>query len=296
MMTSKETVISGNRAMCRSYAKINLTLDVTGKRSDGYHEIKTIMQTVNLFDLIIVDKCDSEIKITTNKKFLPTNNKNIAYAACEEFFRTSGLRGGARIFIHKNIPIAAGLAGGSGNGAAVLSALNLLYSEPFSDDELKKLALKLGADVPYCMTGGTQLAEGIGEILTPLTPMPDCYVLLVTPPVSVSTAKVYSDFDNTRENIFVDTRSMLKAISNGDFAAICKNLSNTLESVTIPLHPVIGGIKQKLIGNGAVGAIMSGSGATVFGLFDDYKKAKASHDSFSMMYKDVFLTSIKKNV
>ncbi len=293
MILSKETIINGKRAICRSYAKINLTLDVGGKRSDGYHEIKTVMQTVNLFDLVIVDKCDSEIKITTNKKFLPTNSKNIAYAACEEFFKALGIPGGARIFIHKNIPIAAGLAGGSGNGAAVLCALNFLYSQPFSDNELEKLALKLGADVPYCITGGTQLAEGIGEILTPLNPVPDCHVLLVTPPVSVSTPKVYSEFDSLKTHTSANTLSMLSAIEKGSLYDICAELSNSLEDVTIPLHPVIGGIKKKLIGNGAVGALMSGSGATVFGIFDDYKKAKASHDSFSLMYKDVYLTGIK---
>lgn len=292
-MISKETIITGKRAICRSYAKINLTLDVGGKRSDGYHEIKTVMQTVNLFDLVIIDKCDGGIKITTNKKFLPTNNKNIAYTACEEFFKALGIRGGARIFIHKNIPIAAGLAGGSGNGAAVLCALNALYSQPFSEKELEKLALKLGADVPYCITGGTQLAEGIGEILTPINPVPDCYILLVTPPVSVSTPKVYSEFDSLKKHTSADTVSMLRAIENGNLYDICENLSNSLEDVTIPLHPVIGGIKKKLIGNGAVGALMSGSGATVFGIFDDYKKAKASHDSFSLMYKDVYLTGIK---
>ena len=293
MMMSKETVIHGKRAICRSYAKINLTLDICDKRSDGYHNIKTIMQTVNLFDLIIVDRHERGIRITTNKKFLPNNNKNIAYTACEEFFKESGISGGAGIFIHKNIPIAAGLAGGSGNGAAVLCALNKLYSQPFSDDELKTLALKLGADVPYCMTGGSQLAEGIGEILTPLSPVPNCHVLLVTPPISISTAKTYSEFDNLQNKLSVDNSAMLKAIEQNNLYGICSSLANSLEAVTIPMHPVIGGIKKKMIGNGALGAVMSGSGATVFGLFDDYKKAKASHDSFALMYKDVYLTEIK---
>lgn len=293
MKLSEDIVLNGKRAMARSYAKINLTLDILSKRSDGYHTIETIMQTVNLFDLIIVDKCENGIKITTNKKYLPTNNKNIAYTACEEFFAKTGIRGGAKILIHKNIPVAAGLAGGSGNAAATLAALNMLYGKPLDDEELCELGLRLGADVPYCLTGGTLLAGGIGEKLQPIKPMKNCIVLLVTPPISVSTAQIYTDFDSVEKTIFPDTSAMLDAIEREDFFAVCKNLSNTLEGVTVNQHPVIGGIKQKMINNGAVGAIMSGSGPTVFGFFDDFKKAKASHDSFSLMYKEVFLTTIR---
>ena len=293
MRLSEDIVLTGKRAMARSYAKINLTLDILSKRSDGYHNIETVMQTVNLSDLVIVDRCDSGIKITTNKKYLPTNNKNIAYAACTEFFARTGIRGGARIFIHKNIPVAAGLAGGSGNGAATLASLNMLYSNPLTEAELCEVALSLGADVPYCLTGGTQLAGGIGERLETLKPMKSCIVLLVTPPISISTARIYTDYDSIDKTIFPDTAAMLNAIEKGDFYDICKNLSNTLESVTVKQNPVIGGIKQKMINNGAVGAIMSGSGPTVFGFFDDFKKAKASHDSFSLMYKDVFLTTVR---
>lgn len=293
MKLSEDIVLTGKRAMARSYAKINLTLDILSKRSDGYHNIETVMQTVNLSDLVIVDRCDSGIRITTNKKYLPTNNKNIAYTACEEFFSKTGIRGGARVFIHKNIPVAAGLAGGSGNGAATLAALNMLCGNPLNDEELCELGLRLGADVPYCLTGGTQLAGGIGERLQPLKSMKSCIVLLVTPPISVSTAKIYTDFDSVEKTIFPNTAAMIEAIEKEDFAKICKNLSNTLEGVTVNQHPVIGGIKQKMINNGAIGAIMSGSGPTVFGFFDDFKKAKASHDSFALMYKDVFLTTVR---
>ena len=292
MMLSDEIILNGQRAIARSYAKINLTLDILGKREDGYHLLETIMQTINLSDIIIVDKCEQGIKVSTNKKFLPVNNKNIAYKACEEFFLATKINGGAKIFIHKNIPVAAGLAGGSGNAAAVLLAMNKLYSNPLTDEELCEIGVKIGADVPYCMIGKTQLAKGIGEILTPLTPMKKCYVLLVTPPISVSTAKIYTDYDSVEKTIFPNTKAMCEAIENNDYYSICKNLSNTLESVTINQHPVIGGIKEKMIKDGATGAIMSGSGPTVFGFFDDFKTAKAAHDNFEKMYKDTYLTTI----
>ncbi|MBQ3470883.1 MAG: 4-(cytidine 5'-diphospho)-2-C-methyl-D-erythritol kinase, partial [Clostridia bacterium] len=183
-MIKQNTIITGKRAITRSFTKINLTLDVLGRRENGYHDIKMIMQTLSLFDLLIIDKTDGKISVSTNLKYLPTTNKNIAYKAAEVFFERTGIRGGAKIMIHKNIPVAAGLAGGSGNCAATLVAVNMLYGCPMSDTELIALGAELGADVPYCFEGGTQLAEGIGEKLTSLPPMPDAYVLLVKPPVS----------------------------------------------------------------------------------------------------------------
>ena len=291
MRLADEIVINGKRATVRSYAKINLTLDVLGKRDDGYHTIETIMQLVNLSDIVIVDKTNDYISVSSNKKFLPTNEKNIAYKATQLFYDTLGITGGARVFIHKNIPVAAGLAGGSGNGAAVLVALNHLHSKPFSDEELLAIGSKLGADIPYCMTGGTQIATGIGEIMEKAPSMSKHYVLLVTPPIAVSTPWVYTEFDNTEKKTFPDTKKMLQALENDDYYAICNTLSNTLEDVTIKEHPVIKGIKEKMILNGADGALMSGSGPTVFGFFSDFKKAKASQDSFALMYRDVYLTT-----
>ncbi len=170
-MLSDDIVITGGRAIARSYAKINLTLDVLGKRDNGYHDVEMIMQTVSLFDLIIVDKKAGGITVNTKLKYLPTNENNIDYKAAKLFFETTGISGGVRIIIHKNIPVAAGLAGGSGNGAAVLCALNLLFNAGLSVDKLCAMGAQLGADVPYCIVGSTQLATGIGEILTPLPPM-----------------------------------------------------------------------------------------------------------------------------
>lgn len=290
-MLYESIVINGDRAMARSFAKINLILDIVGIREDGYHNLKTIMQSVNLSDIVIVDKTDGEIKITTNKKGLPTNNKNIAYKACEAFYSAFGKTGGAKILIHKNIPVSAGLAGGSGNGAAVLASLNMLHNLPFSDDELLKIASTLGADVPYCLAGGTKLAEGVGDIMKEISPMPKSYIVLSTPPISVSTPWAYSEYDKCEKTIFPDADTMIDALKNQDYQEICNNLSNVFEDVTLKEYPVIKTIKEQLLDCGADGAIMSGSGPTVFGFFKDYKKAKAAHDSLCKINKDTFLTT-----
>lgn len=291
-MLEKDTVITGKRAISRSYAKINLTLDVLSRRENGYHDIKMIMQTVSLFDLIIVDKTHSDISISTNLRYLPNNEKNIAYKAADVFFRETGIKGGAKIMIHKNIPVAAGLAGGSGNCAAVLTAMNMLYSNPLSKKRLMEIGATLGADVPYCFDGSTQLAEGIGEILSPLPKMSDAYILLVKPPINVSTAAVYEEIDSAPIDVRPDTDAMLLSLKNGDIKGIADNLCNVMESVTVKMHPIIGGIKTKMLMNGALGAVMSGSGPTVFGIFNDFEKAKKSADSFSLQFKDVFLTKV----
>ncbi|MCI5604444.1 MAG: 4-(cytidine 5'-diphospho)-2-C-methyl-D-erythritol kinase [Clostridia bacterium] len=288
-MLSDDIVITGNRVIARSYAKINLTLDVIGKRPNGYHDVEMIMQTVSLFDLIIVDKTYSGITISTNLKYLPTNEKNIAYKAAQIFFKKTGIQGGVRIIIHKNIPVAAGLAGGSGNGAAVLCAMNALFNAELSEHELCSIAAELGADVPYCIMGGTRLAEGIGEILTPLPSMPKTTTLIVKPPINVSTAAIYEQIDNASIEKRPDTKRIIKALETGNVTEIAQNMCNVMEAVTEKMHPVVGGIKKKLLINGAVGAVMSGSGPSVFGFFDDDKKAKLSHDSFAHQYKDVFL-------
>lgn len=290
MLLSNDIIIKGNRAIAKSYAKINLTLDVLGRLENGYHEVEMLMQTVNLFDLIIIDKEDYNIRVTTNLKYLPSNHKNIAYKACTEFFKSTGIRGGAKVLIHKNIPVAAGLAGGSGNGAAVLCALDLLYNTGLSQAELCEIGSRLGADVPYCITGGTQLAAGLGDKLKPVVSMPETIVLLVRPPISISTPMIYEQIDAVPLPRHPDTYGMIDAIAHGARAEIAQKLYNVMEQVTANEHPVLKGIKQKLISNGALGAAMSGTGPTVFGLFDDYEKAKASADSFSTMYKDVYLT------
>lgn len=289
-MIRDDIVISGNRAMARSYAKINLTLDVLNKRADGYHNVEMVMQTLNLYDLVLVDRDVSGISISTNLKYLANNEKNIAYKAAEAFYNTLGIKGGVKIMIHKNIPVAAGLAGGSGNAAAVLLAMNMLYNTGLSVNELCKIGLNLGADVPFCIQGGTQLAQGIGERLTPIKTSVECYVLLVKPPINVSTPMIYSEMDRVQITKRPNTQAMIKALENNDTYAVAKNLCNVMENATEGLHPIIKGIKRKMLSDGALGALMSGSGPTVFGIFDDYNKAFKSAEAFSFQFKDVYIT------
>lgn len=291
-MLARDTFITGKRAVSRSYAKINLTLDVLSRRENGYHDIKMIMQTISLFDLIIIDKTEYGITVSANLRYLPTGEKNLAYKAADAFFSKTGIRSGAKIMIHKNIPVAAGLAGGSGNCAAVLTALNMLFGCPLSKEELREEGAALGADVPYCFDGGTQIAEGIGEILSPLPPMPEAYILLVKPPVNVSTKLIYEEIDEAPVSLRPDTDAMIRALKSGNIYDVSKYLCNVMEAVTEKMHPIIGGIKKKMIMNGALGAVMSGSGPTVFGIFDDLAEAKESADSFSRQFKDVYLTSV----
>lgn len=290
MKLYNDMIINGSRAIAKSYAKINLTLDVLGKLDNGYHEIKMIMQSINLFDLVIVDMQPSGISISTNCSHLPNNSKNIAYKAAELFFKETKTDGGAKILIHKNIPVAAGLAGGSGNAAAVLCALNLLYNTHLSDSELAEIGLMLGADVPYCIFGGTYLAEGIGERLTPLPSAEGLPIVLVKPPVNVSTATIYNNIDSEKNLPHPDTDAAVSALKSGDTGALCANLFNIMEPVTQNICPQIPQIKQTLIDLGACAAVMSGSGPTVFGIFPDNSSAKNAHDILSEKYAEVFLT------
>lgn len=295
MLLQDEMFINGNRAVAKSFAKINLTLDVLSKLDNGYHEVSMIMQTLGLFDLLVIDKTYSDIEVTSNLKYVPSNEKNIAYKAAKEFFRYTKASGGVKIRIKKNIPVAAGLAGGSGNAAAVLCAMNILFNAGLTYDELCKIAAKLGADVPYCIDGGTVLAEGIGEKLTKLAPMPKMTVLLVKPPINISTAAIYTEIDNAQIENRPDTKKVIDAIEKADINVISENLCNVMETVTENEHDVIAQIKGTMKDYGALGASMSGSGPTVFGLFEDYTKAKAAADFFSEEFKEVFITCIKNS-
>lgn len=288
-MIGDDIVVMGRRAVARSYAKINLTLDVTGKRDDGYHEVEMIMQTLSLFDLVIADKTRGGIHLSTNLHYLPSNEKNIAYKAARLFFDETGIRGGVKLRIHKNIPVSAGLAGGSGNAAAVLVLLNMLYNAGLSEKELCSLGAKLGADVPYCITGGTQLSSGIGEVLSPLPPMPKLNILLVKPFINVSTAEVYKEIDSAEITRRPDTAAMAAAIERGDARAVAGNLCNVMECVTERQYPVISDIKSKMKADGALGALMSGSGPSVFGIFEDYETAFSSAAGFLRSFRDVFV-------
>ena len=280
----------------KARAKINLTLDVTGKRENGYHELCMIMQTVGLYDEIILRKIPEDtIRLSSNVGWLPTDSRNLAWKAADLMRRTYGIAEGVSIGINKRIPVAAGLAGGSADCAAVLVGMNRLFSLGLSAKQLEEEAFMLGTDIPYCVRRGTVLAEGLGEVLTNIEPpSPFCYVVLAKPPVSVSTAKVYQALKWDQVQQHPDTEGMLEAMAEGDISQMGKRLCNVLETVTIPMHPKIAVLKEALLNLGAEGALMSGSGPTVFGLFLEREQAKraarALRRNFAM--RDVFVTQI----
>ncbi len=263
-----------DKVLIHSQAKVNLSLDVCGVREDGYHTVQMIMQKCNLCDSVYLEKCDEGIALSCNLYFLPTDEKNIAYKAARLFFEETGVQGGVRIQIDKRIPVSAGLAGGSGNAAAVLQGLDMLYETGLSQEDLERMGLKLGADVPYCLRGGTVLAEGIGEVLTDLPALPRTAIVIVKPKISVSTADIYKAMDSAQITLRPDTAALIEALKAKDVQALAARMHNVMEQVTQGMHPVIGEIKNALLKHGALGAIMSGSGPSVFGLFDDFARAK----------------------
>lgn len=273
---------------CKAYAKINLTLDVTGKRADGYHDLKTVMHTVSLCDDIHIIKTDKEIRLKTNLGFLPCDRRNIAYRAAEVFLQKTGISCGFNININKRIPVAAGLAGGSADCAAVLRALNAMHGNPLSVYELKELAGNLGSDIPFCIEGGCALAEGRGELLTRLPSLPKTFFVLVKPNIYVPTPWVYKNLHLDKITEHPDTAGCIQALKDGDIRGVAVRMYNVLESVTAEKYAVINKIKTKLINLGALGSIMSGSGSTVFGMFDSEKTAKCACAYFKKFGREVF--------
>ena len=260
----------------KAYAKINLTLDVTGKLPNGYHSVKMVMQSVELHDDVILSEGSQDgIKIKTNLKFLPNDNTNLAVKAANAFFEYTNIKNPSlEIELVKRIPVAAGLAGGSSNAAAVLRGLNKMYNTNLSIDTLCEIGVKIGADVPYCIRGGSMLAEGIGEILTPLAKMPECFVVICKPDFSVVTAKIYARMNGGDLPVHPDTNGMIDALEKADYSGICHRLYNVMEEVTGSDHEEISIIEDIMLECGCDGTVMSGSGPTVFGLFSDENKAK----------------------
>jgi 4-diphosphocytidyl-2-C-methyl-D-erythritol kinase len=277
-----------------AYAKINLGLDVLRKRADGYHDVCMIMQSLELHDTIIIRKAaKAGITIHTDLSFLPEDKSNLIYKAAALFLEACSINDGLDITLEKRIPVAAGLAGGSSDAAATLKGLNELYGAGLSQQELMKLGVKLGADVPYCIMLGTALSEGIGEILTPLTPVPDCFILLVKPDISVSTKYVYENLRLTGDIIHPDIEKMKHSLADGDLISLSANMDNILQSVTINNYPIITNIKNKMLELGALVSLMSGSGPTVFGIFRERKPAQKALNYFKNnphYGKQVFLT------
>lgn len=276
----------------KAYAKINLTLDVIGTREDGYHELCMVMHQVSLCDTVAVRiGCSHDgIQVISNLGYLPCDDKNIAYKAAALFLEETGAdAGGVSIALEKRIPVAAGLAGGSSDGAAVLCALNELCETRLSDEELCRIGVKIGADVPYCICGGTMLAEGVGEKLSPIPKMPVCDVVLCKPGYGMSTPKVFSALDETEILRHPDTQAMLSALSAGNLSDIAQNMYNVLEPVVATAKADIGAIERAMLSHGALGAMMSGSGSTVFGIFGDSANARRAYNHLHRKYKDTFL-------
>lgn len=274
----------------KAYAKINISLDVVGKREDGYHLLKMIMQNIDLYDEITINKIKEGIKIKCNKPFVPTDERNLAYKAAKLFIDTYDIKGGVFIDIVKNIPVSAGLAGGSTDCAAVLKIMNKMFNVNVSEEELIALGVKLGADVPYCIKGGTALCEGIGEKFTELKGFKDKILILVKPPFAVSTKEVYKSFNLDKVRIHPETEEIIYAMDNDNLIFVANNMKNLLENVTIRRNREIIEIKNSLKKAGAIGAMMSGSGPSTFGFFDDMLKAQRCYDEMKKRYKDVFIT------
>ena len=279
----------------RALGKINLGLDVLGRRENGYHDVRMVMQTVYLYDLITLEKKEEPgIELATNLSFLPVNENNLAYRAAKLLADEFQIREGIRITLEKHIPVAAGMAGGSSNAAAVLYGMNRLFSLGLTEEQLMERGVTLGADVPYCILRGTVLAEGIGEILTPLPPLPRCYILLAKPPVNVSTKMVYEKLDSCQIPEHPDIDGLMDGLKNQDLEKVASSMGNVLEKVTIEEYPVIDKIKQVMKENGALNAMMSGSGPTVFGIYRERAKARAAAARIreQKLAKQVYVTNV----
>lgn len=254
----------------KARAKINLGLDVLGKREDGYHEVRMVMQTIGIYDRLILTKIpEEEIRITSNLAFLPVNENNLIYKAIKLLKDEYHFPGGVSVDLNKFIPVAAGMAGGSTDAASTMFGVNRLFGLNLSMGKMMELGVRLGADVPYCVMRGTALAEGIGEKLTRITPVPHMWILIAKPQINVSTRLVYEQLDMGGIQKHPDIDGIIRAIEAQDVVRIAQSMGNVLENVTAPLYPVIETIKQDMLSHGAINAMMSGSGPTVFGIFPD---------------------------
>ena len=259
----------------RAMAKINLGLDVVRKREDGYHEVRMIMQTIRMYDqIMLTEQKEPGIKVKTNVSFLPVNEDNLVYKAAKLLMDEFQVTSGVEIDLRKFIPTAAGMGGGSSDAAAVLVGVNRMFKLGLSKQQLMERSVAIGADVPFCVLRGTALAEGIGEVLTPLPPLPKCFVLIAKPPINVSTKFVYTNLRANELTWHPDIDGQIQALRDGDLEEVCRKMGNVLENVTIPAYPIISTIKEKMLQCGAVNAMMSGSGPTVFGIFSEREQAE----------------------
>ncbi len=283
------------KLVLKALAKINLGLDVLGRRENGYHDVRMVMQSIYLYDEVVMEvKSAPGISLRTNLSFLPTGEGNIAYNAAAMLQKEFGLTEGVRVTLDKRIPVAAGMAGGSSDAAAVLFGMNRLFELGLTQEQLMERGALLGADVPYCIMRGTVLAEGIGEKLTPLPAMPKCTVLVAKPPVSVSTRVVYEALDAGKIEKHPDIDGLIAGLEKKDLRKIASCMGNVLEDVTIPMCPVIEQIRGEMLEAGALGAMMSGSGPTVFGLFGDKLAAIKAQENIrkKALARQVYITNV----
>lgn len=276
----------------KAYAKINLGLDVIGRLPDGYHQVRMIMQSIDLWDELTFRKAPHGILITSDSQELPLDENNLVYKAAALLFQECGISSGISIHLRKNIPIAAGMAGGSTDAAAALKGVCRLFGLALPQKQLMEYGASIGADVPYCLMGGTALAEGIGEKLTALWPLPDCLILVATPKISVSTKFVYQSLDAHKLTSHPDIDGIAAALAAKNLAGVVVRMENVLEAVTVPAHPIIRSLKDRMRSLGASGSLMSGSGPTVFGIFPPGQEASANAAADSLRqegFEQVFL-------
>ncbi|MDO5782520.1 MAG: 4-(cytidine 5'-diphospho)-2-C-methyl-D-erythritol kinase [Eubacteriales bacterium] len=281
----------------RALAKINLGLDILRKREDGYHEVRMIMQTIQMYDVLEMKKVKKPgISLTVNYPYIPNDERNLVYKAAKLLMDEFQVKEGVQIRLEKFIPVAAGMAGGSSDAAAALVGINRLFKLGLSEKDLMDRAVNIGADVPYCVMRGTALAEGIGEKLTRIVQVPDCYVLVGKPGISVSTRTAYESLQLDKIQVHPDIDGMIRDIENGDLLAMTEKMGNVFEPGIIGKYPVIGEIRELMEANGALKAMMSGSGPTVFGIFDSREKMEAAAAVLreSGLAKTVFATEVTK--
>ena len=281
-----------DKCIRKAYAKINLGLDVVRRLENGYHEVRMIMQTVYICDVLTLKKTESGIVVTTDNGELPTDENNLIYKAAKLMMDKYNIKQGVHIHLEKHIPIAAGMAGGSTDAAGTFIGMNELFACGADEEQLRELGVKVGADVPFCIMGGTALAEGIGEKLTRLPKPPACFLLIAKPDINVSTKYVYEHLDAEGVEHHPDIDGMIRALADKDLTGIVERLENVLENVTVKKHPIIQEIKDTMVQAGAEGSLMSGSGPTVFGIFTEEKKAKAAFDALEakQLAKQLFIT------
>lgn len=273
----------------KAYAKVNLSLDILGKRDNGYHEVEMIMQQITLHDDVMIKKIDQGLTIHTNCHYVPDDERNIAYKVASKIIEKYSITSGVHIEIDKKIPVAAGLAGGSADAAAVVKGLNQLFELNMSLEEMKAIGVMYGADIPFCIAGGASVARGIGEVLEDIPSLKRVWMVLVKPPIGVSTASIYKALDVNHIQKHPDTQKLIGGMYDNDFRMVSECMYNVLEEVTSKKYSVIQEIESKMREYGALGSMMSGSGPTVFGIYKNYKKAEDAFKNLKRKHKEVFL-------